>query len=315
MRNALFCVSLLFTLCSALAAQDIEIGDNYYFTSFGGSPKAEEGLQQVEGELHPSAQIKVGHRIKVTYVDDDRVYFKYWRFGNRDFQGAQQGESPRARRRSNRRMNEARLGDTLRNIYNYSSGSSIPTVVRRFSLPRNVFEEITNPLYDVGRGFRFGAYTVPIRLRFNNSGGSGEESSNEFDANLTLSANVLYRIGLRKFEHRYVDLLGGVGLTKANLNAENSDLGDPDSEAFADVDVLSPTAFTLSFGGIFNLAESVNIGTYVGWDWLSSADQKANWDFHGKGWLGIGINVSFGTGNDNNNQADGQNVSAGSSPE
>lgn len=35
------------------------------------------------------------------------------------------------------------------------------------------------------------------------------------------------------------------------------------------------------------------MGIYIGWDHLSSADNKAKWIYNKKPWLGIGVNVAF----------------------
>jgi hypothetical protein len=173
-----------------------------------------------------------------------------------------------------------------------------------FSLPKEDFLVLTSPLYDRFRGFHFGTYTVPIRLRSTPTGNlTGDQT--EFDGNLFLGANGVVRFGLSQYyEHRFVDLSIGIGISKVNLTPENSDIGSGNGD-FADVEALSPAALTTSFGLLFNLAANVNGGVYLGWDRLSSADQRTGWVYNREHWWGFGLNVTFGTGT---NETDGGNT-------
>jgi hypothetical protein len=252
-------------ILSSINAQEVEIGNNFYFKSLLGAETSDEKLKlNKTDDLPDGAEIKSKALIKVVNIENDRIFFKYLAYDE---------------------------GSTEEGIYNLNSNNS----TRIFSLSKTDFENLTNTYYNYFRGFKYGAYTVPIRLR-----SSGDNF--EFDANLSLGANILGRIGSRFNENLFVDLSFGVGLTKVNLNKENSILGTADTD-FSEIDVLSPTAFTVSFGALFNLAKNVNIGAYWGWDTISSADNKAKWVFNKKPWLGFGLNVAF-TGDADKSGAD-----------
>lgn len=242
-----------------------EAGNNFYFKN-GVSPAISvKKLKLNESDNLPTgAEIKYQNQVKVLYSENDRVFFKYLVFPD----------------------------DADKAIFNYDSNNK----ERTFSMSKDDFNNLTNTYFNKFRGFKYGAYTVPIRLR--NSKGIFE-----FDSNLSLGANVLSRLSLNRFkEHLFIDLSFGIGLTKVNLNKENSNLGVEGSD-FENIDVLSPTAFTLSFGLLLNLAENVNIGAYCGLDRLSTADNKAGWIYNKKPWLGIGVNVSFsGKANNSNSE-------------
>ena len=150
---------------------------------------------------------------------------------------------------------------------------------------RDDFETYSKRYLNSFRGWYSGIYTVPIRVRKN-------DDVFEFDNNVSLGTNIIARFGNRKKEHEYVDFSFGISLTKVNLNQENSDLGLENS-IFSDVEILSPTALTASLGMVLNFTEGVNMGIYIGWDHLSSADNKAKWIYNKKPWLGIGVNVAF----------------------
>ena len=152
------------------------------------------------------------------------------------------------------------------------------------------------------RGFSAGAYSIPIRLR-------PFEADFEFEANLSLGANVNARFSpYRKKAHTYVDVSLGVSITKVNLTEDNSRLGtsgtDPDSNEafnFEETKTSSPAAVTFSFGGLLVFAENVNIGAYLGYDFISSSDNKAKWIYNGVPWIGVGVNLSFGKADSSSN--------------
>lgn len=250
---------LMLFVINRLSAQ--EIGSNYFFKSYIGSELSNEKLKIDKNKPIPEgAEIESNDQIKVVSIADGRVYFSYLSFDE---------------------------GSEEEAIYNLDSNGKM----KIFSLSVSDFKKLTNKYYNKFRGFKYGAYTVPIRLRKS----SGKF---EFDSNLSLGANLLGRFGSRSNENLFVDLSLGISLTKVSLHKENSLLGIDNSD-FSEIDVLSPTAFTVSVGAFFNLAENVNVGAYLGWDSLSSADNKSEWVFNRKPWLGIGLNVAFsGSAND-----------------
>lgn len=155
-----------------------------------------------------------------------------------------------------------------------------------FSMNTDIFKGLTNPLYNYFRGITVSTYTVPIRLRHANG-------KFEFDGNASLGANLVGRFGPnRHYENLFIDFSIGVSISKVNLNEDNSLLGTGD---FENIKTLNPSAFTFTAGVLFGLAKGVNVGGYIGWDSISSADNKANWIYNKKPWLGIGIGIVAGS--------------------
>tara|TARA_R110002126_G_scaffold290496_1_gene447568 strand:+ start:3453 stop:4247 length:795 start_codon:yes stop_codon:yes gene_type:complete len=236
-------------------SQSFKSGENYYFENGFGKTFTNTKLKLNKTDTPPSgALFRHKSQIKILYSEGDRVFFKFLKFKSD--------------------------ADIL--AYNEDSSGE----KRVFSLSKLDFENLTKPYYNKFRGFKYGAYTVPIRLRSRND-------VFEFDSNLSLGANILGRIGLNRFkENSFIDLSFGISITKVNLNKENSILGKVGSD-FENIDVLSPAALTVSLGILVNLAENVNIGAYLGWDRLSTADNRTQWIYNDRPWTGIGLNISF----------------------
>lgn len=235
----------LYLFCMSLSAQEnyLEIGNNYYFNSTLNEKLSKQKINLENDALSINENlVKQGYKINVVDIKGNKVFFKYLRF----------------------------TYDSLRKIYNGDNDED-----KIFSTSKEEFQNLTEKYYNTFRGFRYGAYSVPIRL-------SGKEGSFEFDSNLSLGANIIARLGLRKHEFLYLDFSLGLSLSKVNLNPENSLLGDPGG--FEDITVLSPAALSISFGALINLAKNLNAGIYLGWDHLSSADNKAGWIYNKKPW-------------------------------
>ena len=266
---------LLLTLASSLKGQDLEVGNSYIFTANDSSLDANEKMKLGPGGALPtsndgSVQSRVikGHKVKIERLKGDKVYFTYWNFPNGKYKEA---------------YNEA--------------GPLLPT--RVFTLDQSVFEEITDPLFKTFRGVAFGTYTIPGRVRWSRRSPGKEDDLTEFDGNFDLNANLGLDFGLNpRWEYPTLGGSIGLGLTQVNLNESNSDLG---SEDFANVDVLTLSAVTLTGGARATLVKNVSVGVFVGFDWLSSADQKTGWAFHDKAWLGFGLGVRFNSGIDEQN--------------
>ena len=177
---------------------------------------------------------------------------------------------------------------TLQDLYNGG-----PAGEREFSMQKDVFNGLTNPFYRYFRGFSLGSYTVPVRLRSSNG-------NFEFDNNLSLGINLIGRLGLDRYsEDFFFDLSAGFSITRVNLNESNSSLGQGD---FEDTTTQNPSAITFTIGILANLAKNVNVGGYIGWDSLATADNRASWIYNKKPWFGIGIGVSVGEPSNNSSQ-------------
>ena len=264
MKRVTILIFITIIIVHGLSAQDLKIGDSYIFTSTQGSLQPGERLREgLDQDPQPGVEIYQGHKIQITYLEQGRVYFKYWWFDSTDFQ----------------------------NRYNIDSATD---TTRIFSLPKDVFINTASKLYKKHRGFDLEPYTIPLRIRRANGAGENGNDVNEFNGNFSVSANLLYEFGLDlKREYPTIDLSLGFGLTKVGLDRENSILMDANT-AFAEVEDLSLSALTLMGGLKVNFSKAVNIGIFTGKDWLSSADQRTGWVFHDKGWLGLGLGVTLG---------------------
>lgn len=166
-----------------------------------------------------------------------------------------------------------------------------------FSMNTDVFKGLTSPLYNYFRGFTVSTYTVPIRLRH-------ADGKFEFDGNASLGVNLVGRYGPnRHYEDLFIDFSFGLSISKVSLNEDNSLLGTGD---FENAKTLNPSAFTLTAGVLFGLAKGVNVGGYIGWDSISSADNKASWIYNKKPWFGIGIGIVAGSPDSHTANSDNQ---------
>ena len=72
-------------------------------------------------------------------------------------------------------------------------------------------------------------------------------------------------------------------MTSVNLNELNSNV---ESDRTA-------SAFTISLGAVVKPAKFANIGLFIGWDSLNAYDEEVRWEYNGKTWVGLGLNISF----------------------
>lgn len=159
-----------------------------------------------------------------------------------------------------------------------------------FEATFDVFEKLTEPIYKQFKGFSAGAYTVPFKIRGVMGGGDFD-----FESSLSLQANVVAGFGRKTKQNSWFDASVGLGLTGIELNELNSNLTEGQRSA---------TAFTVSLGAVLKFNQTVNAGIFLGKDWLSAKDSAVDWEYHGKMWLGLGINVSFTEAKSKDNTAD-----------
>lgn len=190
-------------------------------------------------------KIKKGYQIEVFYTTETDVFYEYLNFSD----------------------------STLKATYNGDL----------FSMPIAIFEQITEPLYNVYKGVEVGAYSVPFRLRRANS-------NFDFESSLSLSANIVFGFGTRKSKESLFDLSFGLGLSSANLDNLNSD----------EEENRTASAFTTSFGLVFRPSKVASIGFFLGHDYLGQKDIKSNWDYNKKLWSGLGININLDAVTTNN---------------
>lgn len=226
-----------------------------------------------------AVEIMRGHIVRIIDLKDDYVYFKYLPFIENTDEQSRENAKPNLRKKYNE----------------YENGKT-----KIFVLKKSEFLKYTRVYFNRKRGFGVGAYSVPVRWR-------NSKGVYEFDSNLSVGSNLLYRISMnRKNENSFVDFSTGLSVTKVNLNAVNSDLGKAGTD-YENVDVLNPTALTFTLGITLNLAKNINVGSYYGWDFLSTADQKTNWIYNKKPWLGFGVNITFTNDKNDNTSGGGEN--------
>ena len=155
-----------------------------------------------------------------------------------------------------------------------------------FTINSTEFKTMMGILYDRWE-VRAGFFSVPYKLRFNDF---------DFESDVTVGMNIsgFYRWN-RKKEHGFaIEPILGIGLTKVNVDDSNSNVEESGS--------LS--AFTVNTGLLFHLTEKINLGVFYGFDNLSKKDyENSGWKYNGKGWLGIGLNISFSETNNNKSES------------
>ncbi len=307
---------ILLFVFNSIWSQDLKTDGNYYFkTSLLTFPsnlvQVYNKSKNTSEDVKPEMSINANSKVKIKYIKDGIVYFEYWNYpkpnNQPDFDTLAKSiieldsiTEKKIAKLLEKEIKQVKAETSNKNSDHYIYNRNFDTEEKLlFSMNEEDFESLTEVYYNIFRGVKYGGYTVPIRLRKN-------DGNFEFDANLSLGANIVARLGCRKMEHFYVDLSFGMGLTKINLNSENSKLGDPDGD-FKSIEILSPTAFTLTGGLLINFVENVNLGVYVGVDNISSSDDKADWIHQGKAWLGLGINISLAGKVDGNKGTIGNN--------
>lgn len=167
--------------------------------------------------------------------------------------------------------NEKDKGDSLNKTFFKNEGNII-----EYKISKEDFNKYANEIYPLFKGVRAGFYTIPFKLRFDDF---------DFEQNINFGMNIgfQYRFN-REIEDRWIfEPSFGIGLSSINLNSKNSSVEKE----------RSASAFTLSTGMIFHFDSTINLGLFVGFDFLGNNDQDINWKYDSNPWLGIGINVGF----------------------
>lgn len=209
--------------------------------------------------------IKRGRKIRVEYEKNDRVYFSYWAFNKK---------------------RELELYKTY-NQEDHTNDKDIKLKI--FSIPKSKFEELTKPLYRQFKGIAVSGYTIPFRLR-----GIGADGDNfDFESSLSLQANLVLGFGSRYRQESWLDLSVGLGITGINLNKRNVVLPPDDILQGNSFEDRTANAFTISTGVLLKANQLVNLGIFLGWDFLGINDNEIDWVHDGNSWLGLGIGVSL----------------------
>lgn len=131
--------------------------------------------------------------------------------------------------------------------------------------------------------WRVGAFNVPFKLRF---------SDFDFTSNINIGANLGAKIRWYRQQQNGFSLepVLGIGITGVEVN-------DSNSKATESSNLI---AFSINTGLLVHITQNINVGILYGFDNLTSKDQKRyDWKHNGNGWLGVGINVTFSSGNSN----------------
>lgn len=191
--------------------------------------------------------------IKISNIIGDSVIFQYWKF-----KIPQKKDSSRAINN-----NIAFFKDTTERLL-------------YFYLPKKNFENLTTKYFPKFKGAVAGFYSVPFKLRFNDF---------DFEQNLNLGLNIgfQYRFS-KKIEDRWIiEPNIGFGISKVNLDENNSNVTEN----------RSASAFSATVGVILRVTNTINLGAFLGKDFLGKNDLGTNWQYNKKTWLGLGLNVGF----------------------
>lgn len=224
---------------------EIKSGIYEFKVTFPKSMEVQEELNVPDDAKYVS--IKQGAKIKVQFSDtDDYIYYTYLTYTDTE----------------------------LKAKYNFLNDNSEET--RVFRIKKDQFSQITKPLYSRFKGFKAGAYTVPVRLR-------GVGNDFDFESSLSLTANFIAGFGSKYKQDSWLDTSIGVGISSIQLDSINSNVTADRSAA----------AFTLSFGAVIKANQYANIGLFLGWDTLGLNDNSVEWKYNNKPWIGVGINITF----------------------
>ncbi|MDE1206012.1 hypothetical protein [Tenacibaculum larymnensis] len=143
-----------------------------------------------------------------------------------------------------------------------------------FKMPRQKFLESVK-VVEPRVLLEFGTATIPIKIR----PGDGEEIPLDFYGNF--NAGIGMSIKFRNF----INLYGGISLTSVPVDSITTKgvITSPTNAS-----ALTPTM------GIIKEVGNVQIGGFVGWDFLSRNLGK-NWIYQGRPWYGVGIGFNIFT--------------------
>lgn len=255
---------------------NIKSGGNYYFNYIPQSALSNIENSSTAFQSHKDEIISIldgtSFNIHVTKIENGKIYFVFGEF---------KGETAALEPIINQ-LNFDEESLHPKGIFPNVPSNSYNTKRTVYSLPLDTFEKNTKPLYDRVE-YRAGAYTVPFKLRL---------SSFSFDSNINIGANIGAKIRWnRKTENGFaLEPILGFGLASIKLDESNSNT----------TEATNISAFTMIGGVLVHLTNNINCGLTLGFDKISGKDQdNYHWKYNGKGWIGIGINISFGAAANN----------------
>jgi hypothetical protein len=278
-KSLLIIVVLLFGINGFGQENQITKGGNYYFKNVSSDisknldskAKSYDSLkEEISNVLQGTSYI-----VKVNKIENDTVFFVFGLFDEDDREYIINHHQLDTIQSLNNNNNNNNNSQTISNKRKYLKNI-------QYSLPKNIFSDNVSVLYN-RLEYRVGVYTIPFKLRL---------SSFSFDANVNLGANLGAKIRWnRRIENGFaLEPIFGFGLASIKLDKDNSIASEP----------TNVSAFTINTGILFHLTDSINVGLTYGFDNISQNDQNNyKWKYQGKGWLGIGMNISFSNQNKN----------------
>lgn len=280
----------------AFGQEEIKVDGNYYFNypskenlnAFSNETGLDQKttLSEIQSEIQGSR-----FRVKVISITDGTVNFIFGDFDEPGLQEKINNQSNLGDKKSTylKQLEEIfsnnQNNENLKKLMGELSNNSSKIIKGKkgvYSLPLDKFILSTKPLYN-RVDWRVGVYTVPFKLRFGDF---------NFDANVNLGANLGAKIRWnREIENSLAfEPIFGFGLASIQLDDSNSSIESP----------TNISAFTINTGVLIHITNAINVGLTYGFDNISKNDQNNyNWKYNGKGWLGIGINISFSGQDDN----------------
>lgn len=266
----IFYISALLFFCINSFGQEIELGDYILVNSF-----VTEKIYKLKGDTLKTKKVthKSGNTIEVLSIKGDTILFHY----------------KKSKENYNNKFRAEKAKDFNLKYY----GDESKNELHHFIIQKKEFLMVAKKYnyYPLYKGAIAGIYSVPFKLRFN---------SFDFEQNLNLGliVGLQFRLNKKLDDKWIIEPSAGIGLTRVNLNNKNSDVEES----------RTANAVSISLGTLLKLSEKINIGVFLGKDYLGRTDSEVNWRYNGKTWLGLGINVGFGTSKSEQNKSDPVNT-------
>ncbi len=146
-----------------------------------------------------------------------------------------------------------------------------------FLVDNKEFEAKTIPYYALSwvPALTAGAVLLPIKMRFNGF---------DFSKDITLGSVVGAKWRVSHYDENYLSVLAGFGITSVTLDSSST---KGKISAVSDRPALTP-----SFGVVFEFSNNIQVGAFVGADYLS-AKENTNWIYDKMTWLSIGLGYNI----------------------
>jgi hypothetical protein len=166
------------------------------------------------------------------------------------------------------------------NVIPYNFTDSTKKQKSYFLMNKTDFMMKTKQRYSKRPSLTIGTAAVPFKLRSNPF---------QFSTDVTLGTVAGVKVRMNPYtDENFYNFLVGFGLSNVNLDSTSTG-GNINQNST----VQNTASFTLSAGGVLEFS-GVQIGIFVGWDFINNND-KIQWSYHGKPWVSIGLGYSLFT--------------------